>query len=55
MDYQKRTGDLSQNLSIEPFTEVGQIAERYNLVLDKIRTNIKEKETLTRNKFIHVG
>lgn len=47
MDYQKRTGDLSQNLSIEPFTEVGQIAERYNLVLDKIRTNIKEKETLT--------
>ncbi|GBF38516.1 ammonium transporter [Leptospira johnsonii] len=46
MEYQKQTGDLSQDLSIEPFTEVGQIAERYNLVLDKIRTNIKEKETL---------
>ncbi len=47
MEYQKRTGDLSRNLSIEPFTEVGQIAERYNLVLEKIRTNIKEKENLT--------
>lgn len=47
MEYQKRTGDLSRNLSIEPFTEVGQIAERYNLVLEKIRNNIKEKEDLT--------
>ena len=47
MEYQKRTGDLSKNVSIEPFTEVGQIAERYNLVLEKIRTNIKEKEDLT--------
>ncbi len=47
MEYQKRTGDLSKNISVEPFTEVGQIAERYNLVLDKIRSNIKEKEILT--------
>lgn len=48
MEYQKRTGDLSKDLSIEPFTEVGQIAERYNLVLEKIRNNIKEKELLAR-------
>ncbi|WCL49843.1 ammonium transporter [Leptospira sp. GIMC2001] len=47
MEYQKQTGDLSTNLTIEPFTEVGQIAERYNLVLDKIRTNIRDKEELT--------
>ncbi len=47
MEYQKKTGDLSNNISVEPFTEVGQIAERYNLVLDKIRSNIKEKEILT--------
>ncbi len=47
MEYQKRTGDLSRNISVEPFTEVGQIAERYNLVLDKVRSNIKEKEILT--------
>jgi ammonium transporter, Amt family len=47
MEYQKQTGDLSSNLTIEPFTEVGQIAERYNLVLNKIRSNISEKEELT--------
>jgi Amt family ammonium transporter len=47
MEYQKQTGDLSKNVSIEPFTEVGQIAERYNLVLEKIRSNIKEKVDLT--------
>ncbi|MDV6234810.1 ammonium transporter [Leptospira ellisii] len=48
MEYQKRTGDLSKDLSIEPFTEVGQIAERYNLVLGKIRMNLREKELLTK-------
>ncbi|TGL80309.1 ammonium transporter [Leptospira yasudae] len=48
MEYQKRTGDLSKDLSIEPFTEVGQIAERYNSVLGKIRLNIKEKEVLAK-------
>lgn len=48
MEYQKRTGDLSKDLSIEPFTEVGQIAERYNSVLGKIRLNIREKEVLAK-------
>ncbi|PJZ58235.1 ammonium transporter [Leptospira barantonii] len=48
MEYQKRTGDLSKDLSIEPFTEVGQIAERYNSVLSKIRLNIREKEVLAK-------
>jgi ammonium transporter, Amt family len=46
MDYQKRTGDLSKDVSVEPFTEVGQIAERYNLVLNKIRKGIEEREAL---------
>ncbi len=55
MEYQKVTGDLSKNVSIEPFTEVGQIAERYNLVLDKIRTNIKEKEHLTNQLELNLG
>jgi ammonium transporter, Amt family len=48
MEYQKQTGDLSKNISVEPFTEVGQIAERYNLVLDKIRSTILEKEKLNK-------
>jgi len=55
MEYQKATGDLSKNVSIEPFTEVGQIAERYNLVLDKIRSNIKEKENLTNQLELNLG
>jgi Amt family ammonium transporter len=55
MEYQKATGDLSKNVSIEPFTEVGQIAERYNLVLEKIRTNIKEKENLTNQLELNLG
>ncbi|HNO23249.1 MAG TPA: SpoIIE family protein phosphatase, partial [Leptospiraceae bacterium] len=48
MEYQKTTGDLSRNVTVEPFTEVGQIAERYNLVLDKVRSNLREKEELTK-------
>jgi Amt family ammonium transporter len=55
MEYQKATGDLSKNVSIEPFTEVGQIAERYNLVLEKIRTNISEKENLTNQLELNLG
>lgn len=55
MEYQKQTGDLSKNVSIEPFTEVGQIAERYNLVLEKIRTNIREKEKLTHELELNLG
>ncbi|MDX1961127.1 MAG: ammonium transporter [Leptospiraceae bacterium] len=46
MEYQRRTGDLNKNLTVEPFTEVGQIADRYNSVLEKIREIIKEKEIL---------
>lgn len=45
MDHQKTTGDLSKDVPVEPFTEVGQIAERYNLVLDKVRTTLAENET----------
>ncbi|MDZ4725057.1 MAG: ammonium transporter [Leptospira sp.] len=49
MEYQKRTGDLSKDISVEPFTEVGQIAERYNLVLKKIRIGIEERDQLTKD------
>lgn len=55
MEYQKVTGDLSKNVSIEPFTEVGQIAERYNLVLEKVRANIEEKENLTNQLELNLG
>ncbi|MGD1908835.1 MAG: ammonium transporter [Leptolyngbyaceae cyanobacterium] len=34
MDYQARTNDLSQRVPVEPFTEVGHIATRYNQVIN---------------------
>ncbi|WP_293158194.1 ammonium transporter [Okeania sp. SIO2C9] len=34
MDSQARTQDLSLRVPVEPFTEVGQIANRYNQVMD---------------------
>ena len=33
MEHQTRTGDLSSTVEVEPFTEVGQVAERYNMVV----------------------
>lgn len=44
MDHQKKTGDLSSDVPVEPFTEVGQIAERYNSVLGKVRETLTENE-----------
>jgi ammonium transporter len=55
MDAQARTGDMSLRVPIEPFTEVGQIAQRYNWVMDalekesaKTENSLKEKEMLLR-------
>lgn len=42
MDHQKQTGDLTYDVPVEPFTEVGQIAERYNEVLKKVRETLDE-------------
>ncbi len=38
MDEQARSGDLSARAPVEPFTEVGQIAARYNEVLDGLQS-----------------
>ncbi|MEM7801539.1 MAG: ammonium transporter, partial [Chloroflexota bacterium] len=40
LDFQVRSGDTSARAPVEPFTEVGQIAERYNTVMD----NLEEKQ-----------
>lgn len=55
MDEQARTGDMSLRVPVEPFTEVGQIAERYNIVMDALekatartKASLKEKEVLLR-------
>lgn len=55
MDAQARTGDMSLRVPVEPFTEIGQIAERYNWVMDalekesaKTQNSLREKEMLLR-------
>ncbi len=55
MDSQARTGDMSLRVPVEPFTEVGQIAKRYNWVMDalqkeaaKTESSLREKELLLR-------
>jgi Amt family ammonium transporter len=55
MDSQARTGDMSLRIPVEPFTEVGQIAERYNWVMEalqkesaKTESSLQEKELLLR-------
>ncbi|PZD73436.1 Ammonium transporter NrgA [Acaryochloris thomasi RCC1774] len=39
MDYQAKTSDLSLRVPVEPFTEVGHIATRYNQVMDSLARN----------------
>jgi len=41
LDKQEQTGDLTIRAPVEPFTEVGQIAKKYNLVLDKVENESK--------------
>jgi Amt family ammonium transporter len=44
MDSQGRTGDLSARAPVEPFTEVGQIARRYNQVLDYLQKAVTRSD-----------
>lgn len=48
MDEQSRTGDLSLRVPVEPFTEVGQIAGRYNMVMDALEQAINRTEAIVR-------
>ncbi len=40
MERQARTGDLTLRVPVEPFTEVGQIADRYNQVISSLEENL---------------
>ncbi|MBX2862957.1 MAG: ammonium transporter [Leptolyngbyaceae cyanobacterium MAG.088] len=42
MDHQAKTSDLSLRVPVEPFTEVGHIATRYNQVMDSLARNHDE-------------
>ena len=48
MKQQQETGDLSLRVPVEPFTEVGQIAQRYNQVMNALDRAVKRTETIVR-------
>lgn len=49
MESQAATGDLSVRVPVEPFTEVGQIASRYNLVMGNLEATLKERDAIFEN------
>lgn len=46
MNIQSETGDLSQRVQEEPFTEIGQIAHQYNRLLDSLETEVERTEAI---------
>lgn len=48
MDAQSQTGDLSLRAPVEPFTEIGQIADRYNRVLGALEATTARTEGIIR-------
>ncbi len=48
MNNQSETGDLSQRVTEEPFTEIGQIAYQYNRLLDSLETEVERTEAIVK-------
>ncbi len=46
MDQQSQSGDLSLRAPVEPFTEVGQVAERYNQVLASLERTMARTDAI---------
>jgi len=44
MHHQQQRSDFSKGVPVEPFTEVGQIAEKYNLVIDQVNKKNEERD-----------
>ena len=49
MDDQAKTGDLSKRVPVDPFTEVGQIARRYNHVMSALEHTSSKIEAVFRS------
>ena len=49
MDDQANTGDLALRAPVEPFTEVGQIAGRYNQLMDSLEGAIGRTQAIVQN------
>jgi Amt family ammonium transporter len=48
MDRQSKTGDLTLRAPVEPFTEVGQIGEKYNQVLKALERAVTRTEAIVK-------
>ncbi len=48
MEAQAKTGDLGVRVPVEPFTEIGQIATRYNLVMEALQKAVAKTEAIVR-------
>ncbi|MBC8100384.1 MAG: ammonium transporter, partial [Armatimonadetes bacterium] len=48
MDEQSRTGDLSLRVPVEPFTEVGLIADKYNQVIGRLEQDVTARQLAER-------
>ncbi|MCU0513290.1 MAG: ammonium transporter [Anaerolineae bacterium] len=46
LEQQQKTGDLSLRLPVEPFTQVGQIASRYNQVMNSLQEAVTRTESI---------
>lgn len=44
MQHQQREADFSSRVPVEPFTEVGQIAQQYNRVIDRVNQEIRQRD-----------
>ena len=44
MQHQQQKSDFSNRVPVEPFTEVGQIAQQYNQVIDKVNQEIEQRD-----------
>jgi ammonium transporter, Amt family len=49
MEQQQKTGDINLRLPVEPFTEVGQIATRYNQVMDALQEAVSRTGSIVRS------
>lgn len=48
MDRQAQSQDLSLRVPVEPFTEIGQIARRYNLVMDSLEESVARIDAIVK-------
>lgn len=49
MEEQEKTGDLSLRLPVEPFTEIGQIAAKFNKVMEALYVSNRERTAIMEN------